>query len=105
LENSYSVRVIPDYNIRAISICRKLIFLAANSMNQDPQKETQTEKENWEAPKLAEIDIRSTESNIGSGGDGSGGGFNASWCINLNSANKKDASRRLFLKSLELYLR
>ena len=47
-------------------------------MSQDPQKETQTEKETWAAPQLAEIDIRSTEANIGTGGDGGSGGFAAS---------------------------
>jgi len=41
-------------------------------------QEIQTDKETWVAPHLSEIDIRSTESGPGEGGDGGGGGFSAS---------------------------
>lgn len=36
------------------------------------------EKQHWESPKATELDVRSTENNIGAGGDGGGGGFQAS---------------------------
>ncbi len=36
------------------------------------------EKQHWESPKSTELDVRSTENDIGIGGDCAGGGFGAS---------------------------